>query len=438
MSNFVTEGYAVPHPPLIIPEVGKGREQGIADTIAAYQQVAEEVAAIRPDTIVLISSHVEMYGDYFHIAPGESGDGNFGQFGAPQVKVHAEYDTELRDAICRHAQELGIPAGTDGQQHSALDHGTMIPLYFINQKYSEYKVVRIGISGLSYDRHMALGACIRDMCEELERRTVVIASGDLSHKLKQEGPYGYAAEAPEYDRKVMEIFTGGKLEDLQNMSPEFCRKAAECGHRTFLILAGMLQDTAVTARKLSYEGPFGVGYGVCAFDPQEKDPYVRLAKQALETYVKEGTLLPVSEDLDEELLHTRAGAFVSLHMNGELRGCIGTATPVRGNVAQEIIENAISAGAYDMRFDRVTREELPAIFYSVDVLGPLEHVKGPEELDEKRYGVIVSDGMSQGLLLPNLAGVDSVQEQLEIAQQKANIMPGTPVDIYRFEVVRHV
>lgn len=438
MSNYITGAYMVPHPPLIIPEVGRGEEKQIHDTVVSYQQAADEIAAIRPDTIVLISSHVEMYRDYLHIAGGRSADGDFGEFRAPQVKIHADYDTELTNLVCAEAEKRGIPAGTEGERLPKLDHASMIPLYFLNQKYTDYKVLRVGISSLSYQVHRDLGKCIADACEKLQRRTVVIASGDLSHKLLESGPYGYAEEGPIYDQKIMEIMGSGDFDRLDELDEDFCSRAAECGHRTFLILAGILSGYQVEARKLSYEGPFGVGYGVCAYRTVERDPYVRLARASLETYVRNHEMLKIPKDTDDDLLHTSAGAFVSLHENGDLRGCIGTMRPVRENVAQEIIENAVSAGTQDMRFYPVDESELPAVFYSVDVLGPLEKIKGPEELDVKKYGVLVSDGYNRGVLLPDLEGVDTVEQQIEIARRKAGIRSGTPVTLYRFEVVRHV
>jgi len=129
-----------------------------------------------------------------------------------------------------------------------------------------------------------------------------------------------------------------------------------------------------------------------------------LARKSLEHYVKYKEKLKVPEDLDEEFLNSRRGVFVSIHKDGMLRGCIGTIKPVRKNLAEEIIENAISAGTEDPRFDPVTEEELPKLVYSVDVLKDPEPVSSIDDLDPKRYGVIVSKGLRRGLLLPNLDG----------------------------------
>lgn len=166
-------------------------------------------------------------------------------------------------------------------------------------------------------------------------------------------------------------------------------------------------------------------------------PLVRLAKEAIELYVREGKILTVrSEDLPEET-RQRAGVFVSLKVRGELRGCIGTFQPCEQDIAHEALRNAISAATCDPRFAAVSAHELPGLEYSVDVLTAPEPVTGAEDLDPKRYGVIVQAGGRRGLLLPDLEGVDTVDYQVRIAMQKAGIPPGTPVKLFRFEVKRY-
>jgi len=149
------------------------------------------------------------------------------------------------------------------------------------------------------------------------------------------------------------------------------------------------------------------------------------------------TLNPEDAEYVDQLRDTQAGAFVSLHMNGRLRGCIGTIAPTRATLAEEIIENAISAATKDPRFNPVTVSELSQLEYSVDVLSPAEPIDSTEQLDVKRYGVIVTSGGKRGLLLPNLDTIDTVEEQISIAKKKAGIGPGEPVSLKRFEVVRH-
>jgi AmmeMemoRadiSam system protein A len=162
---------------------------------------------------------------------------------------------------------------------------------------------------------------------------------------------------------------------------------------------------------------------------------VRLAKKAVEAYIKEGKVfepkkltLPMKE---------KAGVFVSIHKRGELRGCIGTIEPQRANVAEEVTLNAISSATRDPRFLAIVPNELKDLEYSVDVLTKPEPVKSEDQLDPKKYGVIVESGWRKGLLLPNLEGVGTVEEQISICRQKAGITPDEPVKLYRFEVKRY-
>ncbi len=171
---------------------------------------------------------------------------------------------------------------------------------------------------------------------------------------------------------------------------------------------------------------------------KSQDPYVKLARMALEAYVTKGEIIKVPEGLPEEMLKQRAGVFVSIKKRGQLRGCIGTIAPTRENIAREIIQNAISSGVHDPRFYPVEPDELEELVYSVDVLKEPEPIGSMDELDVVRYGVIVRAGRRSGLLLPNLEGVDTPEQQVHIALQKAGIMPFEKYSMERFEVVRHV
>ncbi|MBQ7581947.1 MAG: AmmeMemoRadiSam system protein A, partial [Lachnospiraceae bacterium] len=191
----------VPHPPIILPEVGKGEEKKIRETSQAYEKAAELAARLKPDTIVLASPHSIMYADYFHVSPGRRAQGDMRRFGAPQVRIGAEYDTEYVSALEKLAKREGFPAGTMGERSPELDHGTLIPLYYINKYYTDYRLVRIGLSGLSLKDHYRLGMLTAAAAEQLGRRVLFVGSGDLSHKLLAEGPYGLVPEGPVYDER---------------------------------------------------------------------------------------------------------------------------------------------------------------------------------------------------------------------------------------------
>lgn len=453
----IVGAFMVPHPPLIVPSVGHGQQHQIENTVKAYHMVAEQIEDLYPDTIVVISPHAPMYRDYIHISGEPSARGDFGIFGVPEEKMDALYDADFVDLLCSKAEDGQINAGNEGATDHLLDHATMVPLYFVNQVYTNYQLVRIGICGLPYKTHFQLGEYIRQVSEELNRRTVIIASGDLSHHLKDDGPYGYTPEGPEYDQKIMEIMEKADFARLMELTPDFCEKAGECGHRSFVMMSGALKGLEVHPKKLSYEGPFGVGYGICAYEIHYaiKDPYIKLAKRALETFVKEGYMITeksieedmvIKETASEEtitqeefrdILEKRAGAFVCIKKYGQLRGCIGTIQATEDNLVSEMIHNAISAGMYDPRFPPVNALELKDLVYSVDIMGETETIDSPEQLDVKKYGVIVTSGSKRGLLLPNLEGVDAIEEQIAIARNKAGIRAGEKIKLERFEVIRH-
>lgn len=453
-----------PHPPVLLPEVGGGREREIAATDRAMRTAAETVAAWQPDVIIVSSPHTILYRDYFHIAPGDGAVGDMSRFGAPEVRIQASYDTLLREEIIRRAEAEGLHAGTLGQRDSELDHGVLIPLYYLRKAGVRCPIVRMGLSGFSPLDHYRLGKCVQDAVNALGRRAVFLASGDLSHKLKADGPYGYAPEGPQFDDAVTHTMASGDFLEFLTIDPALCERAAECGLRSFQMMAGALDGLAVEPQLLSHEGTFGVGYAIALFPvtgrddsrcyekdyllakndrlatrKASEDPWVKLARRSLETYVKTGQrLTSLPEDLPAEMTTQQAGAFVSLHKNGQLRGCIGTIAPTCDNLAWEIVQNAVSACSRDPRFSPVRPDELDELEYSVDVLGAPEPVDSPAALDPKTYGVIVSCGGRRGLLLPDLDGVDSVEAQLSIALQKGGIRENETYKIERFKVVRHL
>ncbi len=458
----ILAAFMVPHPPLAVPQVGRGSEKEIRTTVEAYRQVARQIAALSPETVILSSPHATMYSDYFHLSPGRRASGSFARFRAPEVRFRESYDEELVETIERLAAEEGFPAGTLGEREPELDHGTMVPLYYLRQALPEFRLVRIGLSGLPLTEHYRLGQLLQKAVEQTGRRAVFVASGDLSHKLREDGPYGFAPEGPEYDARIMDVCARAAFGELFDFDEDFCDKAAECGHRSFVMMAGAFDGLAVKAEQLSHEDVTGVGYGICTFYPQggaegrdfleqfltrqteelagqreKEDAWVRLARQSVESYVREGRELRVPEGLPPELLHRRAGAFVSIHENGRLRGCIGTIGPTADCLAREIIQNAVSASTRDPRFQPIRPEELPWLEISVDVLGEPEDIASEAELDVKKYGVIVTSGRKRGLLLPDLEGVDTPAQQVAIAREKAGIRPKESVSLQRFRVVRH-
>lgn len=426
--------FIVPHPPLIVNEIGKDEIKKIKNTYDSYVEVAKEIGNLKPDTIIVSSPHAPFYSDYFYMPNEENAVGSFSRFGASDIKFNQQYDVELIKEIEKISKEINFPCGRINSRES-LDHGTMVPLYFINKYLSNYKLVVIGLSGISLEANYEMGKIIEKAVNNLDRRVVYVASGDLSHKLKEYGPYGFAKEGPIYDDKIIEVMKNARFNELLDFDLDLLDKASECGHRSFIIMSGFLNNTKVTPKFYSHEDITGVGYGICSYYP--KDPYIELAKKTIDSYIKERKIIEIPKDIPNELLDNRSGVFVSLHKNGDLRGCIGTILPTTNCLAEEIINNAISAAVRDPRFDPVTVEELNDLEINVDVLTTPEDIDNSSLLDPKKYGVIVESGFKRGLLLPDLEGVDTVLEQISIAKRKAGISNNEEIKLKRFEVIRH-
>jgi len=462
----ILAAYAVPHPPLIIPTIGQGREGEIAATVRAYHETMRAAAEMRPDTVVIISPHATAYDDFFHISPGAGAEGNFAAFGHPEISIGIEYDEEFVRVLSSTASEKNIPAGTLGEKNPALDHGTMIPLFFLSEYLGDAptKFVRIGIAGLPAHTHALLGQAIAATAERLGRRTICIASGDLSHRLMEGGANGFAPEGAEFDELCTAFMKTGDFLSLLQIPGSFAEAAGHCGLNGLWVLGGALDRAATDAKLHSYEAPFGVGYAVASFTVTGRDAgtdyaarlvraedaaiaelraaendYVRLARMSIEHFVRTHSFASLPSDLPQELIEKRAGAFVSIKKYGKLRGCIGTFLPAQKTLAEEIFYNAVSAAAHDGRFEPIEEHELNRLVYSVDVLSMPEPIESAAQLNPKIYGVIVKSltDNRRGLLLPDLAGIDTAEDQIAIAREKARIQPKEAIALARFTVERH-
>ena len=438
----ILASFAVPHPPLIVKEVGKGEEERVSLTIESYQKVADQIAELKPETIIITSPHTLCFTDYFYISSHSIMKGSFERFGAKEVSFEEEIDQELVEEIEKLSKEKNFPAGRVDKEVE-LDHGTMVPLYFIRKKLPKCKIIVIGLSGLSLNKHKELGRIIKEAINHTNRNVVFVASGDLSHKLQEYGPYGYAKEGTIYEDRILETMTKGNFNELLDYSDELLYKASECGHPSFTILSGAIENELIEATFLSHEDTTGVGYGLWTYYPKEEkkeggeDEYVALAKETIEEYIRFGNVINPPEYSSKELLENRSGVFVSIHKFGQLRGCIGTFLPMESCIAKEIIANAIAASTRDPRFSPIEVDELKDLEINVDVLTTPETIDSTDLLDPKKYGVIVSKDTRRGLLLPDLEGVNTVEDQKKKKKRKAGILPNEEVSLQRFEVIRH-
>lgn len=462
-------GAVMPHPPIIIEAVGGREREEAAKTLEGMEKLARDLVEAGPETIIFISPHGPVFEDGIVILGGDSLQGDFSKFGAPGVRMDYFNDLELGLGIAREAKEKGIFATVADEPEARrfgvrleLDHGVTVPLDYLRRAGFAGRIVEMGIAMFLPDELYNFGAAIQRAIEDLPRRVAVVASGDLSHRLTRTAPAGYNKRGTEFDLTVVEKISSGDFSGIMDMEPELVEEAGECGFRPLNILLGVFDAYRVETEVYSYEGPFGVGYLTASIKPMDKDgvpgqrvadfrkaradrltevnskrhPLVALAVESLEYFLRTGKPLQEYRPLPSDL-PDRAGTFVSIKKHGELRGCIGTISATQPSLAQEVMQNAISAGIRDPRFFPVELEELPELTFSVDVLGEEEEITGPEFLDPSRYGVIVRRGNRSGLLLPRLEGIDSVEEQLRITRQKAGIGPGEEVELSRFEVERY-
>ncbi|MEW6034291.1 MAG: AmmeMemoRadiSam system protein A [Chloroflexota bacterium] len=434
MSGIVF-GCIVPHPPLLVPEVGRGQEQAIRHTFEAMGRLADELARSRPDSLAAISPHGAGLSSAMGVFLGKSSTGDMRNWGGRAPQQRFNNDTALAKAIIDQCEPQKIPVQAIGDHEYELDHGVMVPMHFLLKAAEGLSLLPLTFSWLPLKTHFAFGQAIRSAAIRLGRKLALIASGDLSHRLTPGAPAGYDPTGKVFDQKLVDYLSRLDTQGVLGLDPQLIERAGECGLRSIVVLLGALHGLNVKPQVLSYEGPFGVGYLVASFAVQEHHPLVELARQTVETYIREGKTPTLTTPTPE--MQERAGVFICLKKDGELRGCIGTFEPTRANVAEEVISNAISSAVRDPRFPPVVASELGQLEYTVDVLSRPESVKGAEHLDPRRYGVIVESGRRRGLLLPDLEGVDTVEEQIAICRQKAGIMPEEPVKLYRFEVRRY-
>jgi AmmeMemoRadiSam system protein A/AmmeMemoRadiSam system protein B len=450
-SSLVFSGIA-PHPPIMVPEVGRESIAEVKRSIEGMAELTRRIIDSDAESVILISPHAPLDPVAFVAYSGPVLNGDFADFRAPATTIEASLDEELLNAIKRTAEADSLEI--IDLRARKLDHGTAVPLYFLQQNGWKGAVVALGYSFLSNELHLRFGECIRKAVDEVGRKVAFVASGDLSHRLKPEAPAGYNPIAHVFDDEVVGAITDNRPDRIIHIDPELRRMAGECGYRSMLVALGAARELPLAGDVLTYEAPFGVGYLVAqvtnakaqpadeppirlADESREGREIAKLARAAVETFVITGQKIDRPADISG-LLAARVACFVSLKTgNGELRGCIGTIEPTEDNLAEEVIANAINSCTRDPRFPPVERHELRELVYSVDVLSVPEPTTFAG-LDPAIFGVIVADedGNRRGLLLPDIEGVDTATRQVEIATRKAGIASGEPVNLFRFSVQR--
>ncbi len=451
----------MPHPPIIIPEIGGPERVKVAKTCQMMEELSRQVVNTQPDTIIIITPHGMGFKKAISVSTNQRLKGDFGLFGVKEVSLEFKNDIDFVNRFSELAADKGLniaklEENIMSRSYNELDHGALVPLYYLREAGFKGEIVSIAIAPLEYSSIYLIGDVIQDIISGTKKRYALIASGDLSHRLTTDAPGGYDENGSIFDEELLKHLQDFDIKGIMEMDKELINRAGECGLRPVIMMAGTLSKYEPEVEVLSYEGPFGVGYAVVSIYPDKKIKeeickssykkteedidkgavFIDLAKSAIDTYIKTGRRIFPPIDLPREF-KKQAGTFVSLKDKyGNLRGCIGTIEPQRRSLAEEIIFNAISSAVRDPRFSPVKADELDDLRISVDVLGEPEDIKDISELDPKKYGVIVTRSGRKGLLLPDLEGVDTPEKQVEIAKRKAGIVQ-EDVKLKRFEVKRY-
>jgi AmmeMemoRadiSam system protein A len=464
----------MPHPPVAIPEVGRGQEEKIKETIEGFYRGAKEIASWKPDILVIVSPHGNSFKDALSIIDVEELTGSLTQFGYREKfkkKVFQDIKKELQVEWLKKGTPHVFIGELEAKQYRLkleLDHGALVPLYYIDKEYLDYEVIHITPGFINALDLYSAGSIFSQVMENIDKTYAVIASADLSHCLKDSGPYEYHPDGVEFDRLVRQYFSENKPEKIFSIPKKTIKNAGQCGYNSYAFALGISDAYQTEIEIFSYEGSFGVGYlnaveriiGVSKHPRLDKinneikanyhervkseDAYVQLARKVIEQHIKEKKRIKwadMKEGFDDqfikEVTSISRGAFVTIEKDGELRGCIGTTEPTKDCLAEEIIANAISAATRDPRFPKINEKELEHLEVKVDVLGELEKIDSKDQLDIKKYGVVVKKGVRKGLLLPDLDGVKDINHQIEIARQKAGLLDYEKYELYRFKVKRH-
>ncbi|MBU1131932.1 AmmeMemoRadiSam system protein B [Patescibacteria group bacterium] len=247
----------VPHPPLLIPSIGKENMAKLDKTINAFNILEEDLNQAAPDTIIVISPHGEISFDSFTINTHQNYIARFEKFGDFSTEMKFKADLQFINEL-KSKTETKLPVQLISDEN--LDHGASIPLYYLTRKNASRRIVPINYSYQSNQKHIEFGEAIKEAVFSLDKRCAIIASGDLSHRLSMNAPAGFSPKAKEFDKKIIQFLKKKNVDGIMNMESDLVDDAAECGLRSILILLGAIKKMNYEFEVLSYESPFGVGY----------------------------------------------------------------------------------------------------------------------------------------------------------------------------------
>jgi AmmeMemoRadiSam system protein A len=430
MPGFVA-GALVAHPPILLTEVGGAQSERVRATADAMRQLDAMLSTVDASLAVVVSPHSPSSMTSLPVRRAAHAAGDLGRFRAPQVRVEAQVDVQLAAALVGDGQRAGF--SLIWAEETELDHGVVVPLHALPQTMASKRFIFLGVSGWPLSRFVEFGDWLHRRLRD--RSAILIASGDLSHRLTADAPYGFRPQGPLFDRLVIDALRARSWEQIEALDPDFVEDAGECGLRPLAILLGAGRAANLNSQVLSYEGPFGVGYPVVAFTASAAPASVldiqTLGRHAIDTYLRTRRLIDPPEPIPIELQPPSA-VFVTLRKHGELRGCVGSVRPTEATAAHELIRYAVASAVRDPRFDPVRLDEVSALTVKVQLLDIPEPVRDIAELDPHVYGIIVRRGDRQALLLPDIDGIETPEQQVVAACQKAGIDRHAPLELERF------
>ena len=427
MSGIVA-GALTAHPPILLPEVGGAESQRVQATAHAMQELDAILVAAPATLAIVISPHSPSSMTSLPVRRATRVGGDLARFRAPQVRIEADVDLDLASKLVADGQRAGF--ALTWAEDSELDHGVVVPLHLLPRTMKSKHCVFLGVSGWPLQRFLAFGGWLQQWLQH--RGAILIASGDLSHRLTPDAPYGFRPEGPVFDRLVIDALRGHDWQRIEGVDPDLVEEAGECGLRPLAILLGAARAAGLTSQVLSYEGPFGVGYPVVAFTGARVVLDIQdLGRRAIETYLRSHQLIEPPEPIPMEW-QAPSAAFVTLRKNGAMRGCVGSTRPTEATAAHELIRYAIASAVRDPRFHPVRLDEVPLLSIRVQLLDPAEPITDITRIDPRTQGIIVRSGDRQALLLPGIDEVVTPEQQLRAACQKAGIDRHAALQVERF------
>lgn len=252
----------VPHPPILIPNIGKDNAKQLKQTTASYEKLKNKLELAEPDTIIVISPHGLLQAEAFSLNLCPDFSANFEDFGDFTTKKKWIGDVGLSYRI---REELETKAPLQLTSQGTLDYGAAIPLFLLTEKIKP-KIIPLNYAGLNHQAHFEFGVLLGRILQRTKSRIALIASGDLSHRLTKSAPGGYSAKGKKFDKRLIEYLKSREYEKILDIDEETIEIAGECGLKSILILVGLINKIKHQPRLLSYEFPFGVGYLAMDFE----------------------------------------------------------------------------------------------------------------------------------------------------------------------------